>query len=349
MVLLWYATMATPLFGLTEADVLIDNADTERVLEKNLKKYPDSSLFTYYKGKYARTILKDSDRALAHFQKSAELIASVREIQLISIYEVGWIHLQNLDYALALPQFEQLHKESRWSKSFNSYICAVLSGCMGKFSEANALVKEALKAIAAQKRKSNPLEQMAAKRIDYMKKNGVKSKEMCKVLVVELLYLWACFPFCKQKALKKINEICDRVNDKNFIAMKCLFEGAVHIQLGDKDFGEQCLNESVARAEGVKNAPLGLYVLPCAFLELATHSVENKDFGSAKLFLSKSSGFKKYELDNRIQVRQKSLQKRIKYLTTDHKKEAARFKAQVEADAEEKRKTQKDIDDFYIK
>ena len=58
MVLLWYETVAKQLFNLTEADVSIgSNEEIEQIIEKNLQKYPRSSLFLYYKGRYYRSCL----------------------------------------------------------------------------------------------------------------------------------------------------------------------------------------------------------------------------------------------------------------------------------------------------
>ncbi len=98
MVLLWYSTVATPLFGVSEADVRINDEETRVILEKNLLKYPQSSLFYYFKGRYSRTSLCDLSLSLENYEIASKNSAHIREIQFISIYEIGWIHLMNLDY-----------------------------------------------------------------------------------------------------------------------------------------------------------------------------------------------------------------------------------------------------------
>ncbi|RNA32985.1 tetratricopeptide repeat 39C-like [Brachionus plicatilis] len=158
MVLLWYSTQATPLFGLGEGDVLISDEDTKSILDKNLSKYQKSSLFHYLKGKYCRSLLKDLSAALSCYEQAAEYSNHIREIELISIYEIGWIHMTNLEYEKALEKFVVLHKDSKWSRSFSTYICGILSGSMGNFSQASQYVKEALKLIAAQTKKLNAME-----------------------------------------------------------------------------------------------------------------------------------------------------------------------------------------------
>ena len=57
-------------------------------------------------------------------------------------------------------------------------------------------------------------------------------------------------------------------------------------------------------------------MLPCAQYELASFYTKEKNYADAKHYLHKaSSSYKDYELENRIQVQMKSLQKRLKYLT----------------------------------
>lgn len=60
---------------------------------------------------------------------------------------------------------------------------------------------------------------------------------------------------------------------------------------------------------------IGKYAMPSALYELACYYVEEKDFGSAKSSLLAAQNYKDYELDNRIQVQIRSLQRKIKYLT----------------------------------
>ena len=221
MIILWYSTFATPLFNVTEADVNISDEDTKLVLEKNLAKYSKSSLFHYFQGRYYRTLLRDLDKSLASFEVAYENSKHIREIQFISVYEIGWIHLMKLDYPKSLEYFDILAKESRWSKSFNSYICSIISGSMGDFVRANQYVKEALKQMAAQTRKPNPVEIFANKRLEIFKKKPINSNDFCQILSVELLFLWVCLPYCQETHLKKMLEgNCIKINSKSVPRIK---------------------------------------------------------------------------------------------------------------------------------
>ena len=107
---------------------------------------------------------------------------------------------------MAHEYFDILSNESRWSKSFNAYICTIVSGAMGNQSLANTYVKEALKLLSAQKKKKNPVEVFAKQRLDYFKKNPIKSTDLCQLLCVEMLFLWICVPFCEKEYLNKMLE-----------------------------------------------------------------------------------------------------------------------------------------------
>lgn len=347
LVLLWYSAIATPLFAITEADGVINEEDTRLILEKNLAKYTKSSLFLYMKGKYCRTLLNDCAASLACFEQASENSKHIREIQFISIYEIGWLYLQPLEYDKAYKHFEVLHKESRWSKSFNTYICAILQGAMGHYDQANKLIKEAIKTVQAQTRKPNPIEMFSLKRTEYFKKNPIVDKHVCELLIIELMYLWVCFPYCEEKYLRRMLEMCDKITDKYLVPIKCLFEGSIYMTLKNKEFGEQCFNESIARAESIKKPPFGKYVLPCANLELATFFTDEKDFTQAKSFLNKSRIDKEYELDNRIHAKIKSLEKRIKFLV-DGPRIAANLKAKSEMEQEEKTQKEKNANNFFV-
>lgn len=223
MILLWYSTQATPLFGLSEGDVLISNEDTKSILDKNLNKYQKSSLFYYFKGKYCRSLLKDLNAALSYYEQAAEYSNHIREIELISIYEIGWIYMTNLEYEKALNKFVILHKDSKWSRSFSTYICAILSGSMGNLNQANQYIKEALKIISSQTKKLNAIEIFTQKRCEFLKKNPIKSKSVSQLFVTELLYLWVCLPYASKENLQKLIKGFFYINKIYFLKNKYFF------------------------------------------------------------------------------------------------------------------------------
>jgi len=220
---------------------------------------------------------------------------------------------------------------------------------MGNFSLANTYVKEALKILAQQTKKKNPVEVFAKQRLDYFKKHPVNSQVLSQLLCIEMLFLWICIPFCEKEHLNTLLEICDKVNEKYFVAMKCLFEGEIRNTLGNSEFAEQCFNEAIARGEDeAKKAPFGKYILPYAHFKLATMYTNMKEYEQAKVYLNKArDGYKDYELDDRLQTQVRSLQRRIKHYT-EAPKLAEVIKARNDAEQEAKKLKQMHEKNFYI-
>ena len=152
------------------------------------------------------------------------------------------MHYRTVKIRKTHSQFSYKPVERQYKFSINGYICAVLSGSLGKSDQANAYIKASLKIIAAQTKKKNPIEIFAVRRLEYFKKNPIKTVELCQLLCVEMLFLWICLPYCTEEKLRKMLDICDVINEKHFVAFKCLFEGAIRIELKDADYGEQVFN-----------------------------------------------------------------------------------------------------------
>ena len=132
------------------------------------------------------------------------------------------------------------------------------------------------------------------------------------------------------------------------MALKCLFEGAIHLELKNVEISEQCFKESIARAEGVKHPEFGKYVLPYAQFQLASYYIKEKKLDLAKSHLNKAKdNYSGYELENRLQTQIRSLQRLIKHYT-DGPKIAAAMKARAEADEEQKKQKQAQEKNFYL-
>jgi predicted negative regulator of RcsB-dependent stress response len=143
--------------------------------------------------------------------------------------------------------------------------------------------------------------------------------------------------------------VCDKINEKYFVAMKCLFEGEIRVALENSEFGEQCFNEALARGEDeAKKAPFGKYILPYANFKLANLYTDEKNYEQAKIYLNKArDNYKDYEMDDRIQTQIRSLQRRIKHYT-DGPRLAEAAKARQEAEQEIKKQKLIDQKNFYV-
>lgn len=86
----------------------------------------------------------------------------------------------------------------------------------------------------------------------------------------------------------------------------------------------------------------------CANLEIGLISINKNDLASAKSYLNKAqTGYKEFELEERIQTVIKSSQRRLKF-KFDNQKKTNVLKEKNEAEEQEKIKKQNEIKNFYI-
>jgi hypothetical protein len=78
-------------------------------------------------------------------------------------------------------------------------------------------------------------------------------------------------------------------------------------------FSQKLFKESIARDE--KQSSLSRYVQPYAHLQLSILYTEMSDWNSALHHLNKSKSYKDYDLEDRLQIQMRTLQRRI-----DHKR-----------------------------
>ena len=75
--------------------------------------------------------------------------------------------------------------------------------------------------------------------------------------------------------------------------------------------------ESLAREEKFS---ISKYLHPYANIQLCCLSIDNKDLNSANAYLAKAKTYKDYELEDRIQIQMRCIQRRIDYKKTLAKK-----------------------------
>ena len=204
LVLLWYSTIATPMYGFAENDLLVGDDDIGKILEKNLSKYPTSSFFFYFKGKYNR-LIKNLPESLKSFEDSCKMEKCERQLEILSIEQIAWLHLMNLSFEKSLENFSILSKESKWSGILNTYASSLLCGCLSNFNEMRTFNKLAFDK-AATTNNGFQYEVMALKRCQYFRLRQINSTTVYEMLVIELLLLWICLPYCESKALRSMLE-----------------------------------------------------------------------------------------------------------------------------------------------
>jgi hypothetical protein len=160
--------------------------------------------FVFCKGKYHRNVLKNNDSAFDLFNIALNSAARVPELQAMCVYEIGFMYLSSLDYPRAFDCFLRLSEQSKWSIPFHKYMCALLYGCMNKLKEANEFIKIGLSAV--KRKNGGPIEILAVKRLEYFKKNQIKTSAICEFACLEINCLMPSLPFCSKDDLGKMLE-----------------------------------------------------------------------------------------------------------------------------------------------
>ncbi|CAF2379540.1 unnamed protein product [Rotaria sp. Silwood2] len=312
LTLLWYHCVIQPFFAI-DISYTPDMSEAKVILKRNIDKYDKSTLFIYFQGRLER-IERDLPRALATFLgglnvpnnqlKNATVVRS-NELDQILIYDLGFCYLMMLNFEQALYYFTKLKEESRWSKAFYCYVCAICTAAMRDEKTSAAYVKDGIKLL---QKRSNPIELFVQKRLDYLKKSSL-SVSTAHILVFEMLYLWILLPLCEASTLQKVLRIVesygqDSKDDNKLRSITCLIEGAIYNILFRHDDAQNCYEEAIARVDESK-LNFTRYVSPFATCELGIlEYLHRENIERAKELLTKAKEkYTDFDFDNRLQIR----------------------------------------------
>jgi hypothetical protein len=147
-------------------------------------------------------MVKNVDQALEYFTMTQTNISNMRELETLTFYEIGYLHLLNLRFDLALECFLKFTEHSKWSIVFNYFILSILYGSCGQYEKAN----ETLNFKAKLSGRKNPIESYALKRVEYLRKIKDKDDILYQFFCIELTYLWVYLPYAKEAQLIKTLE-----------------------------------------------------------------------------------------------------------------------------------------------
>ncbi|CAF4106539.1 unnamed protein product, partial [Rotaria magnacalcarata] len=320
LTLLWYHCIIQPFFAIDISNIP-DMSEARTILRRNKEKYDRSTLFIYFQGRIER-IERDLPRALLTFhnglnvpnsqQQSAGVVRS-NELDQVLIYDLGFCYLMMLDFDQALKYFTKLKEESRWSKAFYCYVCAICTAAKNDGKTSAVFVKDGIKLL---QKRSNPIELFAQKRLEYLKKNSI-SPSAAHILVFEMLYLWILLPSCEIPTLRQILQMVeaygqDSKDDSKLRSISCLIEGAIHNVLLHYDDAQNCYEEAIARVDDSK-VNFTKYIVPFATCELGILEYLQRDnLEQAKELLTKAKEkYTEYDFENRLQIRAMATTKMI--------------------------------------
>ncbi|XP_064597427.1 tetratricopeptide repeat protein 39C-like [Liolophura sinensis] len=294
---LWYHTILRPFFALDGTNAAAGVPDAEAVLDAKQKDFNNSSLFLFFRGRVQR-MKRETEASLMTYNTALALAADQRELQLMCLYEIGWCHLLRLQWHESLKCFLRLSEESKWSKCYYEYLLAICAGALGDTAGARERFKVVPSLV---KRKNNQIEAFVARRSEKLGKT-VPSAECMQLLTVELLFLWNAFPTCTEEELRGLLKVCESQTERGVLHLKCLIEGALYRELQDEELATTCLEEAIARHQGMKD---DLHVAAFAMFELATIYLKSPQTlpKSKTLLIKIRDNLKDYDFENRLSVR----------------------------------------------
>lgn len=222
MALLWYHTILRPFYALDGCNVKAGVDASLQLIEESEVEYKDSAIFLFFRGRVKRLNVSfgphckqsldtsklfqsEIPEALQAFQMSVDN-STQRELKILSMHEVGWCHLIQLNYPQANSTFQNLMKASRWSKTFYAYLASICAGSCDVLKD-SVLLQEILE-LLDNGPKSSQLEEFLRRRFKLFKKEPEalldKNVVFWKLLIYEVLYLWNTLPSCSTESIRNI-------------------------------------------------------------------------------------------------------------------------------------------------
>ncbi|BFZ21000.1 hypothetical protein BsWGS_24039 [Bradybaena similaris] len=311
LALLWYHTVLRPFFALDGANHFqAGTKEAEAIIKEKEGDFPNSSLFLFFQGRIHR-LEKQNDLSLALYKRALEEAKGQREIELMCLYEISWCHILKLQWKQSQEGFSRLQRESKWSQAYYTYLTAVCTGSQGNVDEACDLFRNVPGLI---KRKNNQIEAFVGRRAEKFRKQK-PTQEHCRLLTLEMLFLWHALPTCTPDDLKPLLDVCEMQTDHTLMPLKCLLEGAIYKELGEDDMAITCLKEALARHHGKKE---DMYIPAFTLFELASIYIRNpQTIQEAKIQLHNiKDNYRDYDFENRLSVRVNNALKRLKSATS---------------------------------
>lgn len=126
------------------------------LIEESEKEYKDSAYFLFFRGRVKRLSVRKAENALLKlhcllFKLQSQIPQAIeafrasventtqRELKILSLHEIGWCHLIQLEYVQGEAVFQYLTTASRWSRSFYIYLASLCLGASATFKDSSFL------------------------------------------------------------------------------------------------------------------------------------------------------------------------------------------------------------------
>lgn len=191
-------------------------ASAERVLEILQTNFPESFFLSFYRGRLQR-LKRDLTGSFDCFLKLEEGLKLPPDSKFFKlrhawVYELGLSHMLQLEWTAAVKYWEELERDSVWSKAFFAYLHGVCLAMCGESKDA-ALMFAKVKGLMRGTISGRVLaeEQYALRKV---KDHALDTEEGVQGLQgqisgVEFLYLWNSFPQMPAEKLKGVVQIVE--------------------------------------------------------------------------------------------------------------------------------------------
>lgn len=343
LVLLAYHSAIRPLLSLDGPNITAGVSAGQLLLSELQPLYPSSPLLCYFGGRLKR-LQKDLTGSIES-QNAAMSLTDQREIRLLCLHEIGWCYLLQLKWQEAFSAFSRLAEQTRWNRSFYKYLAAVTVGAMGDLPRARGLLTRlaappsSSSTASASSSSSGGTKYGSAEIGDFIDRRvgaltgylltsddpadlGVRGQLVCRLLALELLYLWHALPSCSPEVWRQILADCRQTADRvsQLRAVAALVSGAV-CDLTDLVAAEGHYRRAVRLASGqaVSSDDRGSrhrvdgYVAPFASYELAEIYCGRAQSCSdgRRLLISARDNYNNYEFQQRLNMRIQSALRRL--------------------------------------
>lgn len=307
LALLWYHTIVRPFYALDGSNVRAGVEAAMQLLDESQKEYKDSALFLFFLGRIHR-LNSNIPEALNAFQASVDNSIQ-REIKMLSLHEVGWCHLIQLDYRPAEFTFQKLRVSSRWSREFYTYLSIICAGACNGIKNVNTLNQ--MKSVYENSPKLNQLGMFLSKRFALCPtadKTKLNDRTFWMFLIYDILYLWNALPSCSFANIRRIISDCQNVTVEPMLGLALLIRGTCHCIMNEYEVGIRCLRECLEIRKELPNNADNAHV--SAFAQYELGYILMKKLGKkkeGKAILADIDRYKDYDFEQRLNVRVHSL------------------------------------------
>jgi len=311
LALLWFHTIVRPFFGLDGSNLRSGSDAAQRLIDGSKADFADSALFLFFQGRVDR--LKCNFRgALASYERALSVSAQ-REVRLLCLHEVGWSYVLLLKWDKSSVAFLKLKQQSRWSKSFYTYLSAVCLGCCGQIRKSLELAMETPSLV---KRPNNPLGKFLVRRAQRMVQENI-DQQFCLLLGYELLYLWNALGACLKQSHRSIQIDCERIRVPALEGVRRLILGSVCNNAGDLTSAQSNYLAAIDEGEALGDVHASAFASYELGMLVCKNASTMTELDEGRVYLERArDNYQNYDFENRLCVRIHSALRFYSSLTT---------------------------------